>query len=65
MISGHRYRRNGLGGVDENGNVPCGQCGLTEGAHTSRDAPAADRGDSVTLVVYPEIPEYVPPRWAW
>jgi hypothetical protein len=41
MISGHAYRANGLGAQDENGNIPCAQCGLSRGTHTSeRPGPA-------------------------
>jgi hypothetical protein len=29
----HAYRPNGLGAHDENGSVPCAQCGLPEGVH--------------------------------
>jgi hypothetical protein len=36
MISGHTYRPNGLGARDENGNVPCAQCGLPKGVHTDQ-----------------------------
>lgn len=36
MISGHPYRRNGLGACDENGNVTCGQCGLPKDVHTDK-----------------------------
>ena len=44
MISGHAYRPNGLGAHDENGNVPCAQCGLPRDAHTSKgDGDGTDR----------------------
>jgi len=34
----HSYQPNGLGAIDENGNVPCAVCGRPEGVHpqTSR-----------------------------
>lgn len=34
MISNHEYRRNGLGAMDDNGEMPCGQCRLPRGSHT-------------------------------
>lgn len=33
MKVGHPYQRNGMGAIDENGQVPCGVCGHGPGAH--------------------------------
>jgi hypothetical protein len=42
MISGHAYRPNGLNGRDENGNIPCAQCGLPRSVHTDKGGTDGD-----------------------
>jgi hypothetical protein len=43
MVSNHQYQRNGLGAVDDNGEVPCGRCGLPRGSHTRPGPDPASR----------------------
>lgn len=60
MISGHTYRRNGLGAQDENGNVPCGQCGQPVQAHAGRKTAV----DGPLVGVHEHRPELVDGRMA-
>lgn len=57
MISTHHFRRNGLGALDENGNLICGQCGQPWDAHQhaqEADTPAALRMTGLRDLIHPD-----------